>query len=81
MMITAPANETVVTVPQVDVTGQAPPDTVITIEDTIVVVDATGQFKATVPLQEGPNELAVVASDVDGNQATTRLIVTYDPAG
>src|SRR5713101_4754196 len=41
--ITSPADETVVAVPQVDVAGQAPPETVITINDTIVVVGATGQ--------------------------------------
>jgi hypothetical protein len=80
--ITSPANETVVSLPQVDVVGQAAPEAVITINDTVVVVvGASGQFSATVPLQEGPNELDVLASDTDGNQANARLIVTYDPPG
>ena len=79
--ITSPADETVVAVPQVDVAGQAPPDTVITINDTIVVVDATGQFSATVPLQDGPNELDVLASDPAGNEASATLFVTYESSG
>jgi hypothetical protein len=79
--ITSPADETVMDTPQVDVAGQAPPDTVITINDTIVVVEASGQFSVSVPLQEGPNELDVIASDPAGDQASSKLVVTYDPAG
>jgi hypothetical protein len=79
--ITSPVDESVVAVPQVDVAGQAPPDTVITINDTIVVVGATGQFSATVPLQDGPNELDVLASDPDGNEVSATLFVTYESSG
>lgn len=79
--ITSPANDTVVNTPQVVLTGTAPPDTVITIDDTIVVVDASGQFSATVSLDTGPNELAIEASDPAGNEASSQLIVTYEPAG
>jgi hypothetical protein len=79
--ILAPADEAVVSVPQVDVSGLAPAGSVITLNDTLVVVDASGQFSATLPLQEGPNQLDIVASDADGNQASTQLIVTYDPGG
>jgi hypothetical protein len=77
---TAPADNTVVNVPRVAVTGLAPSETVLTINDSLIVVDATGQFSVTVPLQEGPNELNVLASDSDGNLVSTQLIVTYDPA-
>ena len=79
--ITSPADEAVVNVPQVEVLGRAPAEAVITVNDSVVVVGATGQFSTTVPLQEGPNEINVVASDVDGNEASTQLIVTYDPQG
>jgi hypothetical protein len=77
--LTALADETVIDTPQVDVVGQAPADTVITINDTIVVVEASGQFSVSVPLQVGPNELDVIASDPAGNQASSKLIVTYEP--
>ena len=79
--VTAPADETVVDVPQVDLLGQAPPDAVISINDIVLVVGPSGQFSATVPLQEGPNEIDVVASDADGNEASTQLIVTYEAPG
>jgi hypothetical protein len=79
--LTSPADETVINNPQVDVVGLAPADTVITINDAITVVEASGQFSVSVPLQEGPNELDVVASDRAGNQASSKLIVTYEPPG
>ena len=79
--LTSPADEAVIDAPQVDVVGRAPADTVISINDTITVVEASGQFSVSVPLQEGPNELDVVASDRAGNQASSRLIVTYEPPG
>jgi hypothetical protein len=78
--ITAPADNSVVMVPQVIVTGLAPSETVLTINDSLLVVGVSGQFSVTVPLQEGPNELDVLASDPAGNQANTKLIVTYDPS-
>ena len=77
--ITAPPDEAVVNSPQVDIVGQAPAETVISIGDTITVVEASGQFSIPVPLQEGPNELEIVASDPTGNQAATMLVVTYEP--
>ena len=77
--LTSPADETVVSAPQVDVAGQAPAETVISIGDSITVVDASGQFSIPVPLEEGPNSLEIVASDPDGNQVTVTLTVTYDP--
>ena len=81
LTITAPADETVVTVPQVDVVGEAPAESVISVNDNVVVVNATGQFSTTVALQDGPNEIDIVASDTEGNQTSTRLIVTYDAPG
>jgi hypothetical protein len=80
LSITSPADNAVVNTAQVVLSGQAPPDTVITVNDTIVVVDASGQFSATLSLEEGPNELVVNASDPEGNEANSRLIVTYEPS-
>jgi hypothetical protein len=76
----SPTDEAVVDEPQVEVVGEAPPDTVISVNDSIVVVEASGHFSLLVPLQDGPNELDIIASDPAGNQAATRLIVTYEPA-
>jgi len=76
--ITSPANETVVNTPQVEVNGQAPAETVVSIGDIITVVDASGKFSIPVPLEEGPNDLEIVASDPDGNEASANLVVTYE---
>jgi hypothetical protein len=77
--ITSPADETVVNIPQVDVAGRAPAETVISIGDSITVVEASGEFSIPVPLEEGPNELEIIASDLEGNQASVTLVVTYEP--
>ena len=79
--ITSPVNDAVVNTPQVVLSGTAPPDTVITIDDTIVVVDASGQFSTTIVLDVGPNELAIQASDPAGNETSSQLVVTYEPNG
>jgi Glucodextranase, domain B len=52
---------------------------VITINDTIVVVEASGRFSTSVPLREGPNELDVISSDPAGDQASPMLVITYEP--
>jgi hypothetical protein len=77
--ITSPEDEAVVNSPQVEVVGQAPAETVISIDETITVVEASGLFTIVVPLEEGPIELEIVASDPDGNQASATLVVTYEP--
>jgi hypothetical protein len=79
LKILSPENDAVVNLPQVEVKGTAPVGLVITINDDIILVDETGVFSATVPLEEGPNEIQIVASDVDGNEASLELIVTYEP--
>lgn len=70
-----------VNAPQVEITGQAAPGTVITFDDEIVIVDQSGQFAVTVPLDEGPNAIQMVASDAEGNETTFELTVTYDAQG
>jgi hypothetical protein len=52
---------------------------VITINEDILLVDETGVFSATVPLEEGPNAIQIVASDAVGNEESLELIVTYEP--
>jgi hypothetical protein len=77
--ILSPQDEAVVNVPEVEVVGEAKPDTVITLNDEIVVVDQSGTFSVTLALEEGPNEIEVVASDPEGNEVSFELEVTYDP--
>lgn len=77
--ILSPKNEAVVNVPEVEVIGQAAPETVITLNDEVVVVDESRTFSVILPLEEGPNELEVVASNPQGQEVSFILEVTYDP--
>jgi len=79
LKILSPENDAVVHVPQVEVKGTAPVGLVITINEDILLVDETGVFSATVPLEEGPNAIQIVASDAVGNEESLELIVTYEP--
>ena len=77
--ILSPEDDAVVNVPEVEVVGEAEPETVVTLNDEIVVVDESGTFSVTLLLDEGPNEIEIVASDLEGNELSLILEVTYDP--
>jgi hypothetical protein len=63
----------------VKVEGEAPPDTVITINDDILVAGSDGKFESDVLLEEGPNVIEIVASDYEGNEVSFEITVTYQP--
>jgi hypothetical protein len=48
---------------------------VVSIDGDLVEVDAEGGFSGLTPLEEGANAIDVVASDAQGNQVTTTLVV------
>ena len=78
LQVFSPLDETVVELPQVDVIGTAPAGTVVSINDEIVVVGDDQQFKATIPLEEGPNLIVVLASAEQGNETSVLLTITYE---
>ena len=75
----SPQDEAVVQTAQIAVTGQAPVETVISLNDEIYVVSADQSFTIPINLEEGPNVLEFVASDLSGNEVTLILTVTYEP--
>ena len=75
----SPQDEAVVQTAQIAVTGQAPVETVISLNDEIYVVSADQSFTIPINLEEGPNVLEFVASDLSGNEVTFILTVTYEP--
>ena len=77
--VTSPLDEAVVNTPQVEVIGSAPAETVISVNDEIVIVGDDQQFKVTVSLEEGPNLIEMIASDVNENETSLLLTVTYEP--
>jgi hypothetical protein len=51
----------------------------VTVNDDIIVVGADGRFQSTVQLAEGPNVIEILASDLEGNEASLEITVTYAP--
>lgn len=74
-----PQDGAVVQTPTITVIGQSPADTVISLNDIIYIVPADQFINIPVNLEEGPNVLEIVASDVSGNELTYILTVTYEP--
>lgn len=79
VIIQYPPDNSTVQTDRVELTGEADPGTVISIDDEIVVVGQDRKFSVPLALEEGPNVFEITASDPDGNQATVYLTVTYDP--
>lgn len=63
----------------VTVRGEAPLETVVTVNDDILVVGEDRKFESDVALEEGPNVIEIVASDLEGNEVTFIVTVTYEP--
>lgn len=81
LTITSPADEALLTVPKVTLTGSASPASIITViyEDGQVVTtaDASGNFSLDVPLVGGYNIIKVTAFDKSGSSSEQTLTVTY----
>ena len=79
LQILSPQDEAVVGAPQIHIEGRAPAETVVTINDEILLVGVDQQFKTTLTLEEGPNLIEILASDVQGNQISFNLTVIFEP--
>jgi hypothetical protein len=79
LQVFSPLDEAVINTAQVEVIGSAPTGTVLSINDEIILVGDDEQFKAAVSLEEGPNLIEIIASDIDGNESSLLLTVIYEP--
>jgi hypothetical protein len=61
------------------VIGRTSPGAVVSVNDAVAIANAQGRFSVSVPLQEGPNVLEVIASDAAGEQVYIILTVLYQP--
>ena len=81
--IVEPENESTVSTESIIVSGSTIPGAVVSIsvdtEIEIADVDEQGNFSATVTLAEGPNYIEVLASDQQGNEEYSTLVVIYSP--
>lgn len=78
LQLTAPSDLDV-TVPletaQLPITGRTAPGAVVSVDGDLADVDAQGNFTDGAALDEGANEILVVASDNEGTQLTTTVFV------
>jgi len=75
----APRDEEIISVAQIEMSGKAPAGTVISVNEMIALVSTDETFSFLISLEEGPNVLEFVASDVDGNEIAFVLTVIYEP--
>ena len=80
LIITSPADESVVEVNNIVITGQTAPEAVVSVNGEVVNVDASGKFSAPVTLEEGPNVIDINATDPAGNEASAEIVVAYSPS-
>lgn len=79
VIIKSPADNAVVQVSPVEINGEANPETVISINDVVILVDEKRTFQALIPLQPGENLIEITASDVEGKQDFAYLTLLYEP--
>jgi hypothetical protein len=78
LTIFSPADQALVTEPQVEIRAELSAEAVVSIDEDTYVFEA-GTFSQTVPLEEGLNSVQIVASDMDGNEVDLILTITFQP--
>ena len=79
LRILSPADEAIVNTSQIEVTGEAPAETILSINDEVLLVPADGVFRQIILLEEGANLLEFLASNYNGDEISVSLIVYYEP--
>ncbi len=79
LTVTQPADDSIISTDKVEVRGRTSPDAVVSINGELVEVDEEGNFTMMVVLEEGPNIIEVIASDLEGNQESRTLVIMYVP--
>ena len=76
--IASPEDGEVVTKSPVEVSGTTVGNADVSVNDAETKADANGEFKVSVPLDEGENEIFVTANDADGNYAEGSIKITLN---
>lgn len=80
LTLLSPASGTIVTSPSVEVLGASELDAILTLNGQSLSSGADGSFVATLPLNQGTNDVTVQAVDPAGNVSSRSLTVVYRPA-
>lgn len=79
--ITSPLDGSTVSTPVLKIVGQTAANADVSVNDSEIKADASGNFTFSLQLDEGDNDIVVVANDASGNSAEREFVVTYTPAG
>lgn len=79
LVILSPLDGAVVNTPNVEIVGQAPAGSIVSIGKDLLIVGPDGLFKHLVALEEGPNVIEVIASDSNGDESFVLLGIFYEP--
>ena len=63
----------------IDVAGATDPDVRITVNGFWAITDSDGSFSYRLPLQNGENQIKILALDVAGNKTEREIKVTFSP--
>ena len=80
LTVTQPDNNSTTTSDKTEVKGRTSPGVVVTVNGELAEVDAEGNFTMMVVLEDGPNLIEVIASDLEGNQENRTLAIIYVPS-
>lgn len=76
--ISEPQNNHVTPRDEIAVKGKTDPNVTVTVNDSPVIVDASGNFQTSVKLKEGENKIKIVVQDSAGNSDSKEVTVKYE---
>ena len=79
LLVTEPANLTIVADQPIRIAGRTRPGTLVTVNGVSVSVDEQGQFATLVQLQPGPNIIDIIARSTNGKILSSTISVNYSP--
>ncbi len=79
LTVTQPADDSIINADKVEVMGRTTPGAVVSVNGELAEVDEEGNFTMMVVLEEGPNIIEVLASDLEGNEDSRTLVIIYVP--
>lgn len=77
--IISPEDGAVVDDPEIAITGEAAPGTVLTINDNILYIENDEEYTVRVMLLQGANLIEIIGSNQAGDEVTLYMTVYYEP--
>jgi hypothetical protein len=77
--VSSPRDNSIVRSAEIPVTGQTSPDATVSVNGQLADVDSSGSFEALLALEEGPNLIEVIATDLAGDVRSQVWTVIYIP--